>query len=160
MRFMKKNIKFIAVAAVLLVLVIGLSVIFVTCSKKSDNSAEKNKFTAENIVSPEDVELPWEEGGKKPSEYTWEEFETLSGPQQMEFQKTFKSDDEFEKWMNKVKEENVDEENPWEKDGAKQPSEYSWEDFSALTGAQQIEFQRSFDSEEDFDTWLMENEPQ
>ena len=45
---------------------------------------------------------PWEAGGKKPSEYTWDEFNSLNGEQQEAFVDWFASADEFEVWMNSV----------------------------------------------------------
>ena len=69
----------------------------------------------------------------------------------MAFQNSFESFEEFEVWMKKVNgdtsetEENIELELPWE-NGGKQPSEYTWEEFEALEGGQQIAFQDSFGS--------------
>ena len=49
--------------------------------------------------------------------------------------------------------------NPWDEKGAKQPSEYTWEEFEALSAAQQMAFQNSFESIDDFDKWLTANNP-
>ena len=42
---------------------------------------------------------------------------------------------------------------PWEEPGAKQPEEYTWEEYCALSIEQQIEFQNSF-SDNGFEAWL------
>ena len=110
---------------------------------------------------PEDekpaTENPWEKpGAKQPADYTWAEFEALTGAQQMAFQKHL-GEKGFEAWLNKVQEKPEDEkpaaENPWEGPGAKQPKDYTWEEFEALTAAQQIAFQ-NYLGETDFEAWL------
>ena len=45
-------------------------------------------------------------------------------------------------------------ERPWEEDGAKQPSDYTWEEFNELSPEQQEIFFESFESVEDFDMWM------
>ena len=109
-----------------------------------------------------DLELPWENGGKQPSDYTWEEFEALEGGQQIAFQQSFDSYEAFERWMQMVNGGQsqavesapvVELELPWE-NGGKQPYDYTWEEFEALEGGQQIAFQQSFDSFEDFEAWM------
>jgi hypothetical protein len=52
-----------------------------------------------NSVRGVDEKNPWENGGKKPSEYTWEEFNALDGLQQEFFFLWFDSADAFEVWM-------------------------------------------------------------
>ena len=101
---------------------------------------------------------PWDEAGaKQPSEYTWAEFEALSAAQQMAFQNSFESIEEFDKWLQKA--QFGEQKNPWDEAGAKQPFEYTWTEFEALTPGQQIAFQNSFCSAEAFLEWLMANEP-
>lgn len=108
-------------------------------------------------VETEQVELPWENGGKQPSDYTYEEFEKLSLAQQIAFQNSFASAEEFEKWLERVKPQETvqspETDLPW-KNGGKQPSSYTYAEFEALTPAQQIAFQSSFGSMEKFDQWL------
>ncbi len=108
----------------------------------------------ENTSSSTELYLPWENGGKQPSEYTWEEFEALEGGQQIAFQNSFESFEEFDKWMQEA--QFGTEKNPWDEKGAKQPSEYTWEEFEALSAAQQMMFQNSFESFEEFDKWMQE----
>lgn len=108
----------------------------------------------------EDEYLPWEDGGKLPSEYTWAEFEALTPDQQMAFQNWFASIDEFEAWMQSAQGNgSTQEKMPWEEPGAKLPSEYTWAEFEALTPAQQIAFQNWFGGWEEFDKWLQANQP-
>ena len=99
--------------------------------------------------------LPWENGGKAPADYTWEEFEDLSAELQMAFQNSFGSFEEFDKWLG----QNMPQEGgpvsnlPWET-GGKAPADYSWDEFESLSAELQIAFQNSFGSLEDFDRWL------
>ena len=105
-----------------------------------------------NIFSEEtEIELPWENGGKQPSEYTWEEFNNLTGPQQIKFQRSFSSEETFEQWMMDAQNGNV--EIPWE-NGGKQPSEYTWDEFTSLSGDLQIKFQKTFESDAEFQNWM------
>ncbi len=106
----------------------------------------------ENTSSSTELYLPWKDGGKQPSEYTWEEFEALEGGQQIAFQDSFGNFEKFDEWMQKTR--YGEEKKPWDEDGAKQPSEYTWEEFEALSAAQQMMFQNSFESFEEFDEWM------
>ncbi|MBO5069615.1 MAG: hypothetical protein J6C37_04555, partial [Roseburia sp.] len=100
---------------------------------------------------------PWENGEKKPSDYTWEEFNALTGAQQIAFQNSFESVEAFDEWLQEAQFGDTD--NPWE-NGGKQPKDYTWKEFEALTPAQQMAFQRSFGSIEEFEKWLTANQPQ
>lgn len=104
------------------------------------------------LAKNENVEqMPWENGGKQPEEYTWEEFENLTAGQQMAFQNSFKNLDAFDAWMQKA--QGKTKEYPWEQ-GGKQPEEYTWVEFEALSGEEQMAFQNAFDSSDGFDKWL------
>lgn len=105
----------------------------------------------------ETIACPWENGGKQPVEYTWAEFEALSGELQMAFQQSFESYDAFEAWMQDAQHQAAMDqlELPWE-NGGKQPSEYTWAEFEALSGELQMAFQNSFESDNDFDVWMQE----
>lgn len=103
-------------------------------------------------------------GINKPiEEYTFDEFNSLTGEEQMNFQNEFESIDAFDEWLNEVNpKENEDvlleEDIPW-MNGGKKPEEYTWEEFNDLSGALQIKFQSAFENENGFDNWLNENEP-
>ena len=106
------------------------------------------------------VEKPWENGGKAIGEYTWEEFEALSGDQQEAFFEAFESAEAFDAWMKDAKpeailpvEETAQLEKPWEND-SHAVSEYTWEEFQALSGDQQEAFFEAFESAEAFEAWL------
>lgn len=114
------------------------------------NSEEFEKWMEE--AQKEQISVPWGKGGKKPSEYTWEEFEALTAEQQMMFQNSFNKPEDFENWMKKAQ-NTMGSENPWE-NGGKQPSDYTWEEFEVLTGDQQMAFQNSFETPEDFENWM------
>lgn len=100
-------------------------------------------------VNAGEIYVPWENGGKAPFEYTWEEFEALNEKQQAEFQKSFEGKG-FEEWLLNAQENAV---LPWE-NGGKTPSEYSWEEYESLTDLQKDAFFESFESIELFDKWL------
>ncbi len=98
--------------------------------------------------------LPWESGGKQPSEYTWEEFEALPDTQKDAFIQSFGSADAFDKWLKKAQRTEGDADKlPWE-NGGKQPFEYTLEEFEALPDLQKDAFIESFGSVESFDKWL------
>ena len=99
--------------------------------------------------------MPWEKGGKQPSEYTWEEFEALEDIQKEAFVESFGSNHAFEVWMQNAKMASEEENLPWEK-GGKQPSEYTWEEFEALKDVQKEAFVESFGSNEAFGAWMEE----
>ena len=94
-------------------------------------------------------------GSKQPSEYTWAEFEALSGAQQMAFQQWFGSNAAFERWMQNAQSGSgsTGADMPWE-NGGKQPSAYTWAEFEALSGAEQMAFQQWFDDMDAFDAWM------
>lgn len=104
-----------------------------------------------NKVQKETGKNPWElPGGKKPQDYTWAEFEALTADQQMAFQ-NYLGEKGFEEWLNRV--QNRTEKNPWEEPGAKQPADYTWAEFEALTAEQQMAFQ-DYLGEAGFEAWL------
>lgn len=117
-------------------------------SFETQEDFEKWMEEAQNVKIP----IPWENGGKKPKNYTWEEFELLTPEQQIKFQNSFKKVEDFEKWMERAQEE-LGPKNPWENEN-KKPKDYTWEEFEVLTAEQQIAFQNSFKSQEKFDEWL------
>ncbi len=109
---------------------------------------------AESTVEP----MPWENGGKQPSEYTMAEFEALTDKQKSAFVESFGSSDAFDKWMSKAQDtDSATEELPWE-NGGKKPSEYTMAEFGALTDKQKAAFVESFGSTEVFEEWLNSNQ--
>lgn len=101
-----------------------------------------------NSQTPSD-EIPWENNGKAPEDYTWREFEKLTGAQQIAFQ-NYLGERGFEEWMERV--QNSSSDNPWE-NGGKDPEDYTWAEFEALDGAQQIAFQ-NYLGQEGFEEWM------
>lgn len=93
--------------------------------------------------------MPWEYDGKDPEDYTWDEYENLSTAEQEAFFESFDSVKAFERWMDKVLEAL---ELPWE-NGGKQPEDYSWEEYEALSADQQEAFKESFFSDASFRAW-------
>ena len=99
------------------------------------------------------VTLPWEEpGAKQPKDYTFDEFNDLSQAQKNAFMDEFQSTDEFNKWADKAQEADA----PWKKQGAKQPKDYTYEEFNRLSDNQKLQFIAEFDSREAFEKWMDE----
>ncbi len=117
------------------------------CVLCSGCSASKNS----DLSSTSEIDPPWENGGKLPAEYSWEEFVDLDGALQIKFQNSFGSDEEFEEWM--IDAQSEKEEIPWE-NNEKNPSEYTWDEFVSLSGYLQIQFQNSFSNSEEFEKWM------
>ena len=126
----------------------------VLCRLLDKDMRVKVEFIADGINSGDSYDIPWENGGKQPKEYTWEEFEALDAPEQMAFQNSFDSIEDFDEWLQKA--QSGDLSNPWE-NGGKKPEEYTWEEFEALAPEQQMAFQNSM---EDFEEWFEANYPQ
>lgn len=115
----------------------------------------KNGVTGSNGAS-----LPWEEGGKDPSEYTLAEYEALNASLKEAFYDSFESSVEFDAWMSRATgsdETSSDAAMPWEKAG-KEPSEYIWAEYEALTASQKEAFYDSFADVNDFEAWLNANQ--
>lgn len=102
---------------------------------------------------------PWDRpGAKQPKDYTWEAFNALTGEQQVAFQDHLGRQG-FENWMKKAKESSAEKPvlYPWDKAGAKQPADYTWEEFSALSGTEQVAFQKQMGKA--FEGWLSSHQP-
>ncbi len=118
------------------------------------------------IGSGESETMPWEKGGKQPAEYSWEEFQALEGIQKDHFYESFGSPEAFEAWMAAAggpvqqKETLPEIVIPWEEAGAKQPGEYSWEEYQTLSPEQQEAFVESFASIDAFEAWMNGVNPQ
>jgi len=103
---------------------------------------------------------PWEyPNAKQPADYSYAEFEALAPEQQMAFQNHLGT--AFDAWLDKVQGGNGGGNgdsgsglNPWEYPGAKQPADYTYAEFEALSIAQQMAFQNYFGSIDAFDAWL------
>ena len=110
-----------------------------------------------NSVKPKEdvVDLgKWNKPGKKPKEYTWEEYQELSMEDQERFYQWFSSLKAFENWMKSVKpEETTSTEEKWNKPG-KKPNEYTWEEYQKLTPEEQDLFFLWFESIEAFEAWM------
>lgn len=86
--------------------------------------------------------------------YTWEEYQALSLEEQDAFFQKFDSVDAFEAWMDAVKPVDTTAlELEWNKSG-KEPNEYTWEEYQALTAWEQDAFFAWFESENEFTAWM------
>lgn len=99
------------------------------------------------------IDVPWENGGKKPENYTWKEFNALSAEEQEVFFEWFESAENFEKWREEAEYNSIVEEVPWSEDEAKKPEEYTWKEFEELTGEEKELFFEYFESSEEFEEW-------
>ena len=109
--------------------------------------------TSMPVEETEEMLLPWENGGKQPDQYTWEEYEALSVDQKEAFFDSFESAVAFDNWMSRVTGASEVETMPWE-DGGKQPEEYTWAEYEALTASQKEAFYDSLGSSVAFDNWV------
>lgn len=104
--------------------------------------------------------LAWDPSRKSPKEHTWAEYQALSIGEQESFFQWFDSADAFEEWMNQVKPE--DESLPdlvWDNPD-KQPNEYTWEEYQALSFEEQDGFFQWFESIEAFEEWMNQVKPE
>ena len=107
-------------------------------------------------TTPEQV---WDKPGKLPSEYTWKEYEALTNEEKDAFYLWFDSADAFERWMEAVKPAETTAPDPvWDKPG-KLPSEYTWEEYEALTNEEKDAFYLWFDSADAFEQWMEAAKP-
>ncbi len=139
------------ILALLLCALAVLSAFTLTACKKNDedgNSQNSTENTDPNY-------LPWENGGKAPAAYTWDEFNALSAVQQEAFVESFGSAEAFNKWEQRItggSYQPSSEPIPWE-NGGKAPDEYTWAEFSELSAELQEAFAESFESAEAFEAW-------
>lgn len=94
----------------------------------------------------------WEATDKKPEDYTWEEYQSLSPQEQDAFYLSFGSKEAFETWMNRVNPVEILPDH-WDKPG-KSPNEYTWEEYQALTPEEQDLFYQWFETRDDFEAWM------
>lgn len=126
------------------------------------SQAQKNAFIAAFPSADEfnkwadaaqSVTLPWEESGaKQPKDYTFEEFNALSQAQKDAFIDAFQSTEEFNKWADAAQTADL----PWKQPGAKQPKDYTYEEFNQLSDNQKLQFIAEFESREEFEKWMDE----
>ena len=126
--------------------------LFAACGRKPAEQTTPTETTVPT-TQPTTVAIPWENGGKAPSEYTLDEFDALSNTLQVLFENSFASRAEFDAWILAAQYAKYGA--PWA-DAGKQPSDYTWEEFEALTAEQQIIFQNSFETFDAFDQWLQQ----
>lgn len=112
-------------------------------------------------VQPQVTEpdFQWNEPGKLPTEYSWEEYSSLTEEKKEAFFQWFESKDAFEIWMNGVKPEKTAPTNPvWEGEG-KMPNEYTWAEYQALSPEEQDAFYLWFSSKDAFENWMTAAKP-
>ena len=162
---MKKITIVVAVlVAILLMLVCVLIMLEIRNShEQPDNTintnSSNNTFGSDNTETSA-LPRPWDApAAKQPADYTWEEFLALSPELQIVFQNAM-GVDAFEEWMNRAQSTEPEHlEYPWEQAGAKQPEDYTWDEFLGLSPELQMPFQYAFGSAEAFDAWLKRVQP-
>lgn len=96
----------------------------------------------------------WNQTGKQPDQYTWAEYQTLSPVDKDLFYGWFASREAFEAWMKSAKpEENSTGNEEWNQPG-KQPDQYIWAEYQALSPEEQDLFYRWFPSMDAFEAWM------
>lgn len=103
------------------------------------------------------VTLPWGDDEKSPEDYTWEEFLALSEVQKDAFYESFDSPEDYEAWMdaNRPTEPQVTEPPETVPQVFEKPlTEYTWEEFLAMSEEEQDSFFRQFESTEAFEAWM------
>ena len=124
-----------------------------------------NGDTVKEEFAQADPTLPTE---KRPEEYTWLEYESLTADEKDLFFESFDSPEAFGKWYNganpqrpqmEILPEDQSETNLL--DTANKPiEEYTWEEFEQLTPEQQEEFFLSFVSPDAFEAWMLQAQQQ
>ena len=143
---MKSN-KIFAITCMFLFLIVAAS-----CSKGDVvETTDNSKDNMTNIIANDSV-CPWENGGKEPCEYTLEEFEALSETQKEMFISWFGDKETFEAW--KATAESEIENGGVSLESDKNPHEYTWTEFEALSNEQQELFFEKFETPEDFSEWM------
>lgn len=112
-------------------------------------------------VQPQVTEpdFQWNEPGKLPSEYSWEEYSSLTEEKKEAFFRWFESKDAFESWMDGAKPEETTPVVPaWNEQG-KTPDAYTWAEYQALSPEQQDAFYLWFSSKDAFESWMTAAKP-
>ena len=95
----------------------------------------------------------WDQPENLPNTYTWEEYQALSSEEQEAFYQWFGSIEVFETWKNAVQpEETLPVSFVIAPD--KDPEDYTWEEYQAMSAKEQDEFFQYFDSVDAFEAWL------
>ncbi len=112
-------------------------------------------------VQPKETEpdFQWHQSGKQPIEYTWEEYSRLTPEQQEAFFRWFSSVVEFETWKNQAQSAATTATNPVWSDSLKQPDQYTWKEYQALSPEEQDAFFFWFGSQEAFEAWMNAAKP-
>ncbi len=122
------------------------------------DSNDNNDIDCTSDDDEEEIYLPWENGGKTPDQYTWEELEALSNIQKEYFFEWFESSKAYEDWFNNVKPIDDTESIPWE-NGGKTPDQYTWEELEALSNIQKEYFFEWFESSKAYEDWFNNAKP-
>lgn len=113
----------------------------------------------ESAKAAENQTPVWDQTGKPPKEYTWEEYQALSAEEQDAFYHWFGSEAEFEAWMTgAMPNESEPEEPAWEPSD-KKPTDYTWEEYQSLTPQEKDAFYLWFVSKEAFEAWMNQVNP-
>ena len=113
-----------------------------TTTETSEKASETESETERKEESTEDVEiteedLPWNNGGKLPTEYTASEFYELSAGMRFYFMEWFESTEAFDEWLMHAEEQEVIAKLPWN-NGGKMPSDYTASEFYELSAEQRF----------------------
>lgn len=91
--------------------------------------------------------------GKKPEDFTWEDYQKLTTEEQMVFPDYFESMDVHNAWYESVKPKETEIEVFTINLEGKTPEDFTWEDYQKLTTAEQMVFPDYFDSFDVYQRW-------
>lgn len=124
---------------------------------EDDDDEKEDANQSGNNSKPEKPNDKDETENEQFPDVTWEDFMAMDEWDQQEFMNSFESIEAFERWLEKHQDTPIiDEDMPWE-DGGKQPEDYTLEEYLELNDDQKIAFRLTFESEEDFEDWLIRN---
>lgn len=101
-------------------------------------------------------DFTWDKPGKTPDAYTWEEYQALTREEQEGFYGWFESAGAFEAWLEGAKP--ADATAPALKP-EKQPEDYTWQEYQAMSPQEQDAFYQLFGSLDAFEAWLEKVKP-
>ncbi len=95
--------------------------------------------------------------GKYPEHFTWEEYQALTSEEQAMFPDCFYSLDEYKRWYESVQEDISNYEEISINDdflNGRNPEDFTWEEYEALTTEEQAMFPDYFDSYDEYLQWM------
>lgn len=119
--------------------------------KNKEDNEDKEEFESDEA---EDSSVSIDLNGKNPKDYTWEEYQKLAPEEKAVFPDCFKDMNAYNEWYEKNKEETVGEDFSVSIDlNGRNPEDYTWEQYQALTQDEKAIFPDYFENMEAYKTW-------